>query len=522
MTELGMITPDQLAVVLEAKRESGLPLGQIIVELGFASGPAVAHALAVQSGGALRTEYGYALGLPARAEPRGERQEGPGGVAEGAQPNELPKLRLARSARPVAARTESEPPKRTIEEEAEPSRPQRQLLKPDELLEEVAEVGSASAKIRNSAQAASGSRRIERVNPAAPARTEAERERGMAEVERLQTAVADLREALREALERLAASREAVVERDRAVAEVERLQRELAETGGQAAAAAAFAAERDRLAAGLDEVRQALAEARERLAAVEAEGVARAGEIVCLQDERDRVVGEAERLQTLLDEARSEGAAEAFATQEERGRLSARLDQTQEALREALERLAASREAVVERDRAVAEVERLQTEARKLGEMERALKKARTRLAASAAAAEERDRALAEVERLESVADAWREWLAHAPAANLAKPAPATEREKVRKSWNRDDLESSEEPSSAGQTTLRPEEREHTLLVPSANGYALVQRNGSPPSAGETLELPVGESGELARFTVARVGRSLLPDKSICVYLLSD
>src|SRR3954447_22028690 len=64
MTELGMITHEQLAVALEAQRESGRALGQLIVELGFSSGAAVAHALAVQNGGALRTEYGYALGLP--------------------------------------------------------------------------------------------------------------------------------------------------------------------------------------------------------------------------------------------------------------------------------------------------------------------------------------------------------------------------------------------------------------------------------------------------------------------------
>src|SRR5947207_6305211 len=63
MTELGLISEEQLATVLEVQQRSKRPLGQIIVELGFASGAAVAHALAMQSGGALKTEYGFALGL---------------------------------------------------------------------------------------------------------------------------------------------------------------------------------------------------------------------------------------------------------------------------------------------------------------------------------------------------------------------------------------------------------------------------------------------------------------------------
>src|SRR6201988_3944456 len=63
MTELGLITAEQLATVLEVQQRSKRPLGQIIVELGFASGAAVAHALAMQSGGALRTEFGFALGV---------------------------------------------------------------------------------------------------------------------------------------------------------------------------------------------------------------------------------------------------------------------------------------------------------------------------------------------------------------------------------------------------------------------------------------------------------------------------
>src|SRR5436190_4205194 len=88
MTELGLISEEQLATVLEVQQQSKRPLGQIIVELGFASGAAVAHALAMQSGGALRTEYGYALGVPPKDEET-EPDETSGG---------LPKLRLAATA----------------------------------------------------------------------------------------------------------------------------------------------------------------------------------------------------------------------------------------------------------------------------------------------------------------------------------------------------------------------------------------------------------------------------------------
>src|ERR1700747_156577 len=95
MTELGLISEEQLATVLEVQQRSKRPLGQIIVELGFASGAAVAHALAMQSGGALKTEYGFALGLPPKDE-EAETGEGTSGS--------LPKLPLAPPATSPAAR----------------------------------------------------------------------------------------------------------------------------------------------------------------------------------------------------------------------------------------------------------------------------------------------------------------------------------------------------------------------------------------------------------------------------------
>src|SRR5438874_11622283 len=97
MTELGLISEEQLATVLEVQQRSKRPLGQIIVELGFASGAAVAHALAMQSGGALRTEYGFALGVSPEDGDADETRAG------------LPKLRLAPTAVQPKVRAETAP-----------------------------------------------------------------------------------------------------------------------------------------------------------------------------------------------------------------------------------------------------------------------------------------------------------------------------------------------------------------------------------------------------------------------------
>src|SRR6476646_314454 len=84
----------------ERERMSKRPLGQIIVELGFASGAAVAHALALQSGGALKTEYGFALGAPPDSGDSPDAEE---------TSTSLPKLRLAPTAVAPQVRSEPEP-----------------------------------------------------------------------------------------------------------------------------------------------------------------------------------------------------------------------------------------------------------------------------------------------------------------------------------------------------------------------------------------------------------------------------
>jgi hypothetical protein len=55
----------------------------------------------------------------------------------------------------------------------------------------------------------------------------------------------------------------------------------------------------------------------------------------------------------------------------------------------------------------------------------------------------------------------------------------------------------------------------HLLLVSKPSGYELVERGGEPPPPGAEVELEEG-----ARFTVAKVGPSPLPDDARpCAYL---
>ena len=56
MVEEGILTSDQLTHALAEQDRTGQPLGEILVELGFASPGAVANSLAEQHGGLLKTD----------------------------------------------------------------------------------------------------------------------------------------------------------------------------------------------------------------------------------------------------------------------------------------------------------------------------------------------------------------------------------------------------------------------------------------------------------------------------------
>src|SRR5689334_19831344 len=64
----GVVNADQLTIALAEQQKTGRPLGEIIVELGYAPGPIVAQALATQRGGMVKTEYGYATGFTSGAQ----------------------------------------------------------------------------------------------------------------------------------------------------------------------------------------------------------------------------------------------------------------------------------------------------------------------------------------------------------------------------------------------------------------------------------------------------------------------
>jgi hypothetical protein len=61
------MTPENLARALEEQRQTGRPLGEIIVQRGYAPPHLVAQALATQYGQMVKTEYGYATGFQAQA-----------------------------------------------------------------------------------------------------------------------------------------------------------------------------------------------------------------------------------------------------------------------------------------------------------------------------------------------------------------------------------------------------------------------------------------------------------------------
>jgi hypothetical protein len=62
LVEVGLLSPADLEQILQKQRETGLPLGHMLVEGGYVAGHSVAMALADQHGGLLKTEYGFATG----------------------------------------------------------------------------------------------------------------------------------------------------------------------------------------------------------------------------------------------------------------------------------------------------------------------------------------------------------------------------------------------------------------------------------------------------------------------------
>jgi chromosome segregation ATPase len=390
MTELGLINEEQLAAVLEVQQRSKRPLGQIIVELGFASGAAVAHALAMQNGGALRTEYGYALGVPPEESDSDAEETGVG----------LPKLRLAPTASAPPARADidsgEEPktadvPSEAADDPVHAAPPETQeeptQVEPSDGTEEVDEVAETDEVGHLDAieDAADGAQ-IE-IPPDAE-----EADESVAESEASEDAPL------------LVDSEPEPAEMEKLLAEVKRLEARLAETQ----------LEREQELAGLREEHGHATTELERLRTAVAEsGTETEQELSRLRDEKEKATADLERMQTSLTEAqttldehesrfarvqerhsaerdelaaqRDELASQRYELTTKYEELATERDRTQAELAASLERLATLGPAAEERDELRSEIERLGT----------------ALAVAQETAAGERERLLADVARLE-------------------------------------------------------------------------------------------------------------------------
>jgi chromosome segregation ATPase len=469
MTELGLISEEQLATVLEVQQQSKRPLGQIIVELGFASGAAVAHALAMQSGGALKTEYGFALGVsPDDGEADAENEETRAGDG-------LPRLRLAANAVAPPVRAPVEEPETADlaepepEPEPEPAEEPAELVTPSEPepvaeTDEVAEVEEIEEieELEEAAEAEEPEVSLDEIatttetpedTPQTVAPVELDQLR--AEAERLEAALAEVRasaaaeqEQLRAEIARLEGVRtETDAEREQELATL----REAHEnTTAQLARLQATLVETD------TEREQATAELA-RLQTVLAEAENGREELVRLREEHGAAAAEVERVETALAEEQARHAVE-------RDELSRHGDQLQQQLGDTLDRLAAVAPAVEERDELRGTVERLEA----------------TLTEVQAAAGADRDRLLSDIDRLER---------AVAEAENAREQELETVRDAHRQT--RDQLERVQTALAEAQTSaieherrLADEQDRHTTEREELAG----QRDRLQQELGETLE----------------------------------
>jgi hypothetical protein len=128
----GLLNEEQLGQALEEQAQTGRRLGEIIVQRGFISGPALANALAEQHGGVLKTEYGFASGLGGVVARRAAAESGtPVSPLRPPDPTPMPTLRTAEpeesSESPMptlrAAEPEPEEPSEALAQQEAPEPP---------------------------------------------------------------------------------------------------------------------------------------------------------------------------------------------------------------------------------------------------------------------------------------------------------------------------------------------------------------------------------------------------------------
>jgi len=136
----GLLNEEQLGQALEEQAQTGRRLGEIIVQRGFISGPALANALAEQHGGVLKTEYGFASGLGGVVARRAAAESGtPVSPLRPPDPTPMPTLRTAEpeesSESPMptlrAAEPEPEEPSEALAQQEAPEPPMPVEPEPD-------------------------------------------------------------------------------------------------------------------------------------------------------------------------------------------------------------------------------------------------------------------------------------------------------------------------------------------------------------------------------------------------------
>jgi chromosome segregation ATPase len=480
----GLLTEDALADALAEHERSGRPLGEIVVQRGYAPATAVAGMLDVQRTGVV---------VPHGRSPRRDALE-----------------RLTNAVGLVGVHADDPDARTTIAEEVGAALTDYEAQLDQELSPRSADETTLAEREERIAELEEDLRRLAAARDGALA--------SLAAADRTQ---ADLEQALADQAQRAERA-----EREQHIATLEarleqlpRLEEELSRaSASRDEALASLATVTAFAAARADEVREAKAALAERAAEAaelrsrledEAERRARADGMLAERDERVAALeASLETLTAARDEAVAALAAlSAFAgTRAEdferaQAELAVRTEQAAELrqrLEEEVERRSRSEGALAERDdieEVVARLAQVHAErdeahaARKLERAAEQLRVAEERQAESAARLE-----AAEAVRLELAAE-----LESARAA-LAEPRPA--------------------PPQPAPTQVTPTEDEpaaHTLFVPTGNRYLLVERPGPPPAADDVIELEL--EGSPGRFRVVRAGRGPLPGSPACAYL---
>jgi hypothetical protein len=482
LVDAGFLSQESLSRALTEQAQSGRPLGEIVVQRGWAPPTAVASMLAHQRGGEVVSldsrrsaptddavdRLATALALVA-----------PHAADADAHPTIADEVREALTA--YEARLEEELSGRAAGDEQIAEREQRIAVLQADLraLAAARDRAVAALQAADRAQAEQAQRDDHLLS---------ERDRRIAALESalerlpvLESELARASTARDEALASLAALtafaaaranevEHARVELDARAAESAELRRRLDEEAERRAHADGMLAEREGHVTALEEslahVRAAHEEAAASVAALSAFAGARAED---------------------LERSRAELAARAEETAELRRRLEHEVE-----LRSRSEGALAERDEVEEVVARLARVHAERDEAHAARKLERAAEDLRR----------------AELERAETAA--------RLETAETVRGELAAELEEARAALARL-REAAPEPAPAPAPVL-PETSGHVLFAPLPGRYALVERPGPPPAADETVELAL--DGTAYRFRVSRIGKRLLPGRAVpCAYL---